>query len=420
MSNAAKVPKSRWSPRDWRPRTRFVAVLLLAACLLGLIWLLAYHLPESLPSKIDQGQDRTGRFQAEEIARRRTAGLAILAGVLAALSAVVAGLNHKIARDEHRLANRNHDLARRGQITERYGRAIEHLNNDNLGIRLGGIYALEGITREEPQEHQAVYSVLAAFIGTHQGGERPSVAPPERSSGVVNVPIPLPDDVRTALSVIARRPDHTASRDLARSLFGVGGRARFSLSRVQLENARLQCAGLAGAHIELATLTHADLRWANLTDAFLTETDLRGANLAGAFLNGAYLVMTVLTKANLAGAHLMKATLDDAFLSEAILTRALMVEAKLVGAELERADLSGAILTHANLTRANLTGAHLTDADLIGANLTDADLTGADLTRADLNEAILTGAILTGANLTGAYISHFNRALAKKSGAATL
>ncbi len=39
-----------------------------------------------------------------------------------------------------------------GQITERFSRAIEHLGDDRLAVRLGGIYALERIARDSPRD----------------------------------------------------------------------------------------------------------------------------------------------------------------------------------------------------------------------------------------------------------------------------
>jgi hypothetical protein len=43
--------------------------------------------------------------------------------------------------------------ARDGQITERFTRAVDQLGNEKMEIRLGGIYALERISRESKKDY---------------------------------------------------------------------------------------------------------------------------------------------------------------------------------------------------------------------------------------------------------------------------
>ena len=95
-----------------------------------------------------------------------------------------------------------------------------------------------------------------------------------------------------------------------------------------------------------------------------------------------------LTGAVLAGADLSHAVLDHAYLSGAVLDRsdfseALLAGAHLAKAKLDYADLSGAELAAADLSRADLEGADLSRADLAGANLKGAILTDADLSHAE-------------------------------------
>src|SRR5215213_5811411 len=62
---------------------------------------------------------------------------------------------------------------REGQITERFTRAIEQLgathgdNSKNLELRLGGIYALERISRESEGDHWSIMEVLTAYVRHH-------------------------------------------------------------------------------------------------------------------------------------------------------------------------------------------------------------------------------------------------------------
>lgn len=126
-----------------------------------------------------------------------------------------------------------------------------------------------------------------------------------------------------------------------------------------------------------------------LTRAVRQEADLNYAALAGAHLE----------KAELKLAQLCRADLTRADLTQSDLRCARLVDATLTGATLAGADLSEAALAGADLTRANLRGANLFRADLTGADLTGADLTGAKLTCADLERVRLDRTNLERASL---------------------
>src|ERR1700722_4841097 len=52
------------------------------------------------------------------------------------------------------------EAAREAQYADRYSRALEQLGNDNQGIRIGGILALEGLALDSPRNHPTVLEVL--------------------------------------------------------------------------------------------------------------------------------------------------------------------------------------------------------------------------------------------------------------------
>src|SRR5262249_35281182 len=63
-------------------------------------------------------------------------------------------------------------LALQGQVTDRFSKAIDHLGSEKLDVRIGGIYALERIARDSPQEdHPTIMEVLTAFMRDHPGGQ---------------------------------------------------------------------------------------------------------------------------------------------------------------------------------------------------------------------------------------------------------
>jgi hypothetical protein len=233
--------------------------------------------------------------------------LQILAGLFVVAGAAATWLQIRIARD--------------GQITERFTRAIEHLGSDKLDIRLGGIYALERLALNSPDDRSSITPILGAFVRGH--------APwPVGSPGGPVHPAPADDrlpwlthravDVQTAMHVLARRPGHTDEPKLF-------------LSRV-------------------------DLRKLQLSQAMLADTYLRHSSLAGAWIPGA---------------RLNRSEMADADLRKANLRGASMTHADLRGAHLQEADLRHADLRHADLRGANLTGALLEAADLTGVQADD-------------------------------------------------
>jgi uncharacterized protein YjbI with pentapeptide repeats len=239
-------------------------------------------------------------------------------------------------------------IAHQQQITERFTRAIEQLdtNAHHTDVVIGGIYALERIARDSPDDRATIGEVLTAYIRGH--------APwPPRLERQPAADVPSGQLPRLR----ARAPDVQA----ALTVLGRGGFA-------------------ADGALDL---TATDLRHADLEHA-----DLHGANLLDGSLRGAFLV----------GANLEGAPLTD--LQDAICTNANLREAALPSANLRAKSLNGADLQRAILIDADLRDASIFDADLRGAMLDGADLQAAQLSDSDLREASLRGANLTGAFAT--------------------
>jgi uncharacterized protein YjbI with pentapeptide repeats len=291
-------------------------------------------------------------------------GTAIGGLVSVLLVAVGLYLTNDFNRDQYALQQdsneRQQELALNGQRADRFVKAIDQLGqegNDKLGIRLGGIYALETLMRDSPNDEDTIIEVLCAFVRTHAARRPPS--DPER------VP-ESPVDVRAALQVLGRRPEPDKHQDLD-----------FSNALLGLQRIDLNSANLAGADLRGADLTDADLPFAVLDNADLDDADLASANLIRADLEWARL-----GSASLSGANLFQADLLGAHLEQANLKNARLQLSDLREAKLARADLSHASLFSADLRGANLRGANLTAADLAGADLTDVDLSCTTMTDA--------------------------------------
>jgi hypothetical protein len=260
---------------------------------------------------------------------------------------------------------RTFQLTERGQVIDRYSKAIEQLGSNTLDVRLGGIFALEQITKDSDrgEEDQAtIVEVLSAFIRVHSDpifqykaslGEAATLVESieeqrQKAAQYVEELDGPPVDVQAAVTVLGRLPTRTTVHPA-------------DLTRAWLKKANLRRANLIGARFDHANLRHACLHGADLTDA----------NFEGADLIRVGLTSTNLTEARLAGADLTDADLNRADLTDAIVG----------GSDLTRADLS-----ESDLTRATFYGSDLTDANFEGADLTDVGLTQDQLNVTDGDE----------------------------------
>jgi uncharacterized protein YjbI with pentapeptide repeats len=235
------------------------------------------------------------------------------------------------------------DATRAGQLADRYTRAIDQLGSSTVDVTIGGIYALERIARDSPEDyHPTVMEVLAACI--RENSKKPLQ---EQAVGAREPGSPesfIRPDIQAAMTVIGRRD------------------TKHDLRQINLRGVHLPFADLPSAHLSGVDLTYAHLAQAKLGGAKLGRVDQA----------------------------------DQDFPSYAVL-----MDADLSGADLRGADLSGADLRGAHLNYADLRGGILRSA-VLGADLSGADLSGADLSDAVLDAADLRDAKFGGAVLSGA------------------
>jgi hypothetical protein len=174
-------------------------------------------------------------------------------------------------------AIQDRQLTRQGQASERFTRAIDQLGSSRVETRIGGIYGLDQIADQAPENTGPVGEVLLAWLN---GRPRPgSSRTPLREHA---------PDIQAALSVLTGQRYTSIVAD------------RLNLQRLDLDVADLRGAHLSGADLNGASLRGADVRGADLAGAYLGGADLTGAKLDGANLGGAYL----------GGADLRGATVD--------------------------------------------------------------------------------------------------------------
>jgi hypothetical protein len=314
---------------------------------LGLLILMLWDVPIWQASGVWKRKDR---LTLENAARQTLAQ--IIGGAILIAGLFFTWANLKITQE---IATQNQEITREGQITDRFTKAIAQLGEqgpEKLAVRLGGIYALERITKESKKDHWPIMEVLTAYVReTAPWPPKPpkdaqplkgNQSPREEPSTTQEHQPPRPTtDIQAILTVLGRRI----------YTYENGEALRLHLANTDLRGASLWEAKLQGVRFWGAQLQEADLTGAQLQGALLLDAGLQGALLWGAQLQGADL-----RRAQLQGAILGDAQLQEAILGDAGLQGALLLDAGLQGANLRGAQLQGADLRRAQLEGArNLT-----------------------------------------------------------------
>ena len=280
-----------------RRQTRVGVAVLLIASAIGVLAAVVWLPPLLLDTRgITSATDR-----AKAINDFRGTLVTVLGGIAIAAGTVVAALNLR--------------QNRRSQLTERFSKAVEQLGDEKLDIRLGGIYALEGIARDSSELHGPVMELLTAFVREHATArDAPEKAAavddetPHDGRELGGARPRLRADLQAVATVLGRRdvthdPDgyELNLRDVL-----LGG---VDFSFAQLRGANFREAHLQGADFSLAQLRGVDFREAQLQGADFTAADLRSAHfrdaqLYGADFTAAEVVWTDFDGADLRGAHL--------------------------------------------------------------------------------------------------------------------
>jgi uncharacterized protein YjbI with pentapeptide repeats len=259
-----------WEPQWWpdlsNPRILAIAVIVLVplVAVLAAIWWLWWQLPRRQVRRLDiQIHDPKARADAEDNFRK-TVGQA-LGGAAVLIGAVVAYLQftqqQQGARDQ---LQASHDLL----ISNQVSKGFEQLAGDKTAMRLGGVYALEGVMNTAPEYHRSVLEALCAFVRDSTKNETGKDSPAS--------------DVQAALTVIGRRKTDTGNSGTP----DIVDLERVRIPKVILEEANLNRALLTGANSTEADLFGANLNFARLVDA----------NLSGAYLWTATLISANLTQ----------------------------------------------------------------------------------------------------------------------------
>jgi hypothetical protein len=247
-------------------------------------------------------------------------------------------------------------ITRKGQLAERFSRAIEQLGSKEVDVRIGGIYALEGLIedldlpgdpalalegeQERRTNRQAIVEILASYVRRHAPWDPAQARPSHRGDPATKDLTTRAADIQAAMSILGRRANSAG--------------APLVLAQTDLRGLRLTCA------------TPGDPSCARLDEADFTGSNLDGADLFGASLPAVQFASARLEFARLANAQLGGANFHAADLADTNLNGADLHQAVLQGANLARAQLDQTDLDHASLQGAQLFGVDLTTARNLG------------------------------------------------------
>ena len=184
-----------------------------------------------------------------------------------------------------RVAERQRATAQASLLNDQYQRGADMLGSGALPVRIGGIYVLQRLAREHPEDYHVPVMELFCVFARY----------PTMDPELVSAHGPIREDVQAVLTAIGGRMEAGIEREI---------RADFNLEldgadlgHANLREAKLAGASLRRAKLDNAILIDADLSSAVLADADLTRTDATDARLCWADLSKARLHET-----NLSGA----------------------------------------------------------------------------------------------------------------------
>src|SRR5713101_2319164 len=178
--------------RKFIPSSWWLPTALVATSILLLLFL--WHLPRWQVRFIARLEAKE-RFDRENEARETLSQ--IVGGLVLLVGFYFTWQNLELTRENQTDA---HHLTFQGQITDRFTKAIAQLGDNKLELRLGGIYALEGIAKESTEDHWPIMEVLTAYVREHAKPNTRKKVPRGRARSPV-----LAEDIQAALTVIGRR-----------------------------------------------------------------------------------------------------------------------------------------------------------------------------------------------------------------------
>jgi hypothetical protein len=259
-------------------------IVVLAVFALGAVWWIPRRQARQWKADGIAGKDL-----AELVNSSRTTLVQTVGGIALILTFIATWT--QIA-ETRKTTNEAIQLSESQQETDRFTRAVEELGANNFALRLGGIYSLQKLARDSPQEDDAVIELMLAYL--------------HRNHPVVSRAGRMWEGV--ACFTTKHRPlaDTQAALDVILSL--APPQSHLDLSFLDLRAVHIQGRNLTGDDLRNSSLVYAEAERVHLDNAALFRANLRGACLTNASLRDAHLDEAITRFADFSGADLRGAT----------------------------------------------------------------------------------------------------------------
>lgn len=302
---------------------------------------------------------------------------------IAAIAGTFVGL--PLAAYRSWLSSKQLRLSERGQRDEKFQRGAEMLGSPILSSRLGGVYSLKKLARENPEDYLIQILELLCAFSRHRES-----APAEWKEL---------DQNHDLLSALLRISGTTAEQPAVTESDEINDVVAFpdvEASVNAISNIRANQMDLKGNACDVVIDLHgACLKNATIIDCNLHDAILRRTNFANA-----HLFFT-----NFSGAKLRYTNFLCARLPHSNFKKAVGVHTCFIGAFLSHANFSGAQLYESDFTNSASYSTVFIEADLLHANFSSAVMRISDFTNSKVTLSCFNGAFLESTNFSGADLS---------------
>jgi uncharacterized protein YjbI with pentapeptide repeats len=250
-------------------------------------------------------RDAEKYFEAENKARSTL--LQGIGGALVFVTAYVALKQLRVAEDKN--------------LTDRFVKAAELLaNKEKMAARLGGIYTLERIARDSPEDHWTVIQLLISFIEDQPKGMDTSTV--------------LGKDIHAALNVIGKRNVEndpklvTGSRHVTKIEIRSAKLRHSNLSLLNFDQATFE-----QVHFSRSQLAVVSFKGASFFGCDFSVTEFLGADFSGAKFHQCNFILSKFSGTKLKGAHFFRCILGEVTFTPADLSEAFFEECNLSGTD---------------------------------------------------------------------------------------
>ena len=282
------------------------------------------------------------------------------------------------------VAGRQVSIAQRGLRNERYQKAVEMLGDGILTVRLGGVYALQSLAKEDPvQYHIQVMRIFCSFLRWPAQVSNTDEVNKENADHTSNSRILGEDIVRADVEQVFRAIGTRIKKEVELEVKSDSLLAIYdaNLRRLDIRD-KTGFPVDAGSIKSIESASKSGSRQANLSHVHFQRVEFSDADLERVNMSNAVFWDTKFNSAHCA----------DVDLSNTTWWGGTLQGAKLYSANLSNAEMNETDLSDADFSNANLSGMTFRDVNLSGALLRDADLSGTSFSMALWNNALFTRA----------------------------